>query len=112
MKITFKVKRTEGVGIQPDCSWVTYIGNSRIDGFPIFQIEYDSGPNISHLIQDALIVNTKPGYTIQGFEIELIRSLECDLPIKNNIQMSAPSGMLYYLDFVYNDTDERLLLML
>jgi hypothetical protein len=118
MKYTFKIKRTEGVGVRPNCNWVKYIGKSRIDGYPVFQLEYNDGPSLGHIIKDALIVNTKPGYTIQSNEIELIQSLEDVMPKTLSSElvsvkpMSAPNGKLYYIDYVYESFDERLLLML
>jgi hypothetical protein len=118
MTYVFKIKRTEGVGVRPNCNWVTYIGKSRIDGYPIFRVEYDDGPSIQYLIMDALIVNTKPGYTIQSHEIEFIRSLDDIMPVKSiapelvSVQpMSAPIGKLFYFDYEYG-FDERLLLMM
>ena len=118
MTYVFKIKRTEGVGVRPNCDWVKYVGKSRIDGYPIFRLEYNEGPSMLHLIKDALIVNTKPGYTVQSHEIETIKSLEDSMPVKSPIPelvsvqpMSAPIGKLFYFDYEYG-FDERLLLMM
>jgi hypothetical protein len=120
MELTFKVKRTEGVCVRPNCDWVKYVGKSRTDGFPVFRLKYDEGPSLVHIIKDALIVNTKPGYTVQSHEIETVNSWKDSTPIKSLASeliavqpMSAPNGngILYYIDYVY-DQDERLLLMM
>lgn len=115
--ITFKVKRTEGVGVKPGCGWIKYVGKSRLDGFPIFSTDY-IGRITTDMIKDHLIVNTKPGYILENHEIEgigslddgMIRSFSDDLvPVK---PMDSPSGTLFYIDYVYEDLDPRLLLMM
>ncbi len=114
MKLAFKIKRTEGVGVKPNCDWIKYIGKSRLDGYPIFVLEYHLGPSILTLIKDALIVNTRPGYTITDDEIECVQSLE-DHNIPTNNPIPLPSGKLFYVDYQYGSidaSDERLLLML
>ena len=122
----FKIKRTEGVGVTPNCSYIKYIGKSRIDGYPMFKItteleyhgdEHSSMQKFRRLIKDALIVNTRPGYTVADDEIEMIKSVEDHLP-QPQIEVKPigpPLGVLFYVDYQYgiNDTfDERLLLML
>ena len=118
----FKVLRTEGVGVFPNCDFIKYVRKSRLDDFPIFSIEYPNGDNPLYFIVSNLIVNTKPGYTLKSSEIEYIplpedylsfdgiSSIANDLvPVK---PMDAPTGKLYYIDYVYESFDERLLLML
>ena len=106
--ITFKVKRTEGVGVKPGCGWIKYVGKSRLDGFPIFSTDY-KGPITTDIIKDRLIVNTKPGYILENHEIERIGSLDDLVHVK---PMDSPSGILFYIDHVYEDLDPRLLLMM
>lgn len=106
--ITFKVKRTEGVGVKPGCGWIKYVGKSRLDGFPIFSTDY-KGPITTDIIKDRLIVNTKPGYILENHEIERIGSLDDLVHVK---PMDSPSGILFYIDYVYEDLDPRLLLMM
>jgi hypothetical protein len=113
----FKVRRTEDVGVFPKCDYIKYIGKSRLDGFPIFSIEYPSGDNPLYFIISNLIVNTKPGYALKSSEIEAIPSPEEQLrysdedlaPVQS---MDQPSGTLFYMDHIYDSLDERLLLML
>jgi hypothetical protein len=118
----FKVLRTEGVGVLPNCDYIKYVRKSRLDDFPIFSIEYPDGDNPLYFIVSNLIVNTKPGYTLKSSEIEYIplpedylsfdgiSSIANDLvPVK---PMDAPNGTLFYIDVVYDNPDERLLLML
>jgi hypothetical protein len=115
--ITFKVKRTEGVGVKPGIDLIKYAGKSRLDGFPIFSIDY-KGPITIDIIKDSLIVNTKPGYILQNHEMERIGSLDDEMlrsfsddlvPVK---PMDSPSGILFCIDYVYEDLDPRLLLMM
>lgn len=106
--ITFKVKRTEGVGVKPGCGWIKYVGKSRLDGFPIFSTDY-KGPITTDIIKDRLIVNTKPGYILENHEIERIGSLDDLVHVKT---MDSPSGILFCIDYVYEDLDPRLLLMM
>jgi len=118
----FKVLRTEGVGVFPNCDYIKYVRKSRLDNFPIFSIEYPDGDSPLYFIVSNLIVNTKPGYTLISSEIEYIplpedylrfdgiSSIANDLvPVK---PMDAPNGTLFYIDVVYDNPDERLLLML
>lgn len=119
MKVAFKIRRTEGVGVRPNCDWIKYIGKSQLDGYPVFSLEYHQhqGPSILTLIKDALIVNTKPGYTVEDGEIEYLKSVEDHLS-QTQIEvkpMGPPLGVLFYVDYQYGsiDTfDERLLLLL
>jgi hypothetical protein len=116
----FKILRTEGVGVVSTCKNITYVGKSRLDGYPVFKIECDPNQNIiSKLIRQSMIVNTKPGYTLGFDEIKPIPNMQDELtngfsissdiiPVK---PLSAPTGLLYYIDFVYDDLDPRLLLM-
>ena len=115
--IAFKVKRTEGIGVKPGIDLIKYVGKSRLDGFPIFSIDY-KGPITIGVIKDSLIVNTKPGYILQNHEIERIKSLEDEriwsfsddlIQVK---PMDSPSGILFCIDYVYEDLDPRLLLMM
>jgi hypothetical protein len=113
----FKIKRTEGVGVKPNCSYIKYIGKSRIDDFPTFMLEYEDSlmytPQARRLIKDALIVNTRPGYTVSNDEIEWLPSIEDhNIPVQ---PMGAPLGTLFYIDYVYGTADgfdERLLLLM
>jgi hypothetical protein len=117
-KRVFKIKRTEGVGVKPNCDYVKYISKSRIDDYPMFSLEYDDelAPYMSALrglIKDALIVNTRPGYTVSNDEIEWLPSIEDhNIPVQ---PMGAPLGTLFYIDYVYGTADgfdERLLLLM
>lgn len=115
----FKIHRTEGVGVVPNRrDLIKYVEKSRLDGFPIFKIEYVPEVDVVSLIISSMIVNTKPGYTIKLKEIEIIQSLEDYIPTKSVFDdflpvqpMDSPSGQLFYLDYVYEDLDPRLLLM-
>jgi hypothetical protein len=117
MKLAFKIKRTEGVGVKPNCDYVKYIGKSRIDAYPMFVLttELESlWQNKLMMIKDALIVNTRPGYTVENHEIEWVKSLE-DHKIPAISPIPLPSGKLFYVDYQYGSidaSDERILLML
>ena len=113
MEYVFKIKRTEGVGVKPNCDYIKYIGKSRIDGYPIFLLEYRQGPLMITLIKDALIVNTRPGYTVSDDEIEMVNPMEAhNIPVQPT---GAPLGTLFYIDYVYgtaDEFDERLLFLI
>ena len=115
--IEFKVKRSESVGVKPGCGLIKYVGKSRLDGFPIFSIDY-KGPITTSIIKDSLIVNTKPGYTLETHEIELIKRLDDSQsqsfsdelhPVK---PIDYPNSIIFCLDYEYDDLDERLLLIM
>ena len=116
-KAIYKIFRTEGVGIKPNCNHnVKYLGTSEVDGFPWFEVEYDPDP-ISNFcfpptpyetLRGSLIVNTKPGYTLMACEIERVTPLEeIGLPMPTRVYAQMISRCQW-------DTgcDERLLLMM
>jgi hypothetical protein len=116
MKLAFKIKRTEGVGVKPNCDYVKYIGKSRIDAYPMFVLTTElvrfNGANIFVMIKDALIVNTRPGYTVENHEIEWVQSLK-DHNIPTIDPKPLPSGLCWLnVDLSSDTSDERLLLML
>jgi hypothetical protein len=113
-KRIYKILRTEGIGIKAKSAhYISYLGKSRIDGYPLFEVEYD--PNdLAHsvdILKDSLIVNTKPGYVLKFSEIQIIEPLEDN---SKPIITWTPKGSQFYLDYVYvnKEFDERLLLMM
>jgi hypothetical protein len=119
--IIFKVKHSKGVLEQSRTGNVyKHIGQSRIDGFPMYSLEYpaDEVFCFSPICKD-FIFNCKPGYTPCCEDFEFVSSLESHITYPGFIDilpvqpMSQPSGLLYCMDFIYDtDLDERLLLML
>lgn len=119
----FKVKHTAGVHYHG--SVFKYAGKSRIDGYPMYSVEMEAGevfPWDYHL--KFFIFNGKPNYTPTLDDFELIHALEDHIsPKRTNplvstelvevgLTMAPPSGTLYYLDYSYDEFDERLNLML
>lgn len=119
----FKVKHTSGVLYRG--SVFKYIGKSRIDGYPMYSVEMEAGEVFSwdyHL--KFFIFNGKPNYTPTLDDFELVQDLQDYLawertnPLVSNelvevgLVMAPPSGILYNMDYVYDEFDERLNLML
>lgn len=120
-KITFKVKHADGVHFShPDFQTrnaYEYIGKSRIDGFPIYSVEYPEYAVFSFFsICRHFIFNGKPHYTPTPEDFEMAGSLE-DWSANSNLceisPLGPPSGILYYSDYKYkyDESDERLLLI-
>ena len=116
IKAIYKISRTEGIGIKPNSNHnVKYLGTSEVDGFPLFEVEYDSHNanyffNCSpyEILRDSLIVNTKPGYVLMANEVERVTPLEeIGLPMPTRVYAQMISRCQW-------DTgcDERLLLMM
>ena len=73
-KRTYKILRIDGIGIEPNSNHnVKYLGKSRIDDYPLFEVEYD--PKNSALSVDILRASLKvsgnPGYVIKYSEIQI-----------------------------------------
>jgi len=118
----FKVKYS--CGIHNRGTFFEYVGKSRIDGFPIYSCEVEKGtaPDWRFYFQDFAFCG-RPGYTPENGDFEYIPSLEDHISQKrtNTLEstelpvvkpLSPPSGILYYIDYVYDEFDERLILML
>ncbi len=119
-KAIYKILRSEGVSIKAKSAhYISYLGKSY--GYPVFAVDYDdvywSGSSYE-LLRSGLIVNTKPGYLLMACEVVPIPDGVNPFIEPNGISqsrpMSAPTGLLYYMDYVYGSTefDERLLLMM
>lgn len=115
----FRVKHTDGVKYRGD--FFKYYGKSRLDGLPIFSCKTEIGiaPNWK-LNFKYFIFNCRPGYTPTSEDFELIpsqdwmpKSIGDDLVPIQPVKFPPPIGLLYYLDYVYEESlDERLILML
>ena len=119
-KAIYKILRTEGIGIKPNYNlYVKYLGKSY-DGYPIFSVELPNytPSNTFDVLRSGLIVNTKPGYMLMACEVAGVPEGSNPFIEPNGISqakpMSAPTGLLYCMDYVYGSTefDERLLLMM
>jgi hypothetical protein len=121
-KIIFKVKHSNGVHFNhPDFQTrnaYEYIGKSRIDGFPIYSVEYPEYAVFSFFsICRHFIFNGKPHYTPTPGDFEMISSLENQFVFNPDPMairpLGPPTGILYYLDYKYDEGfDERLILMM
>jgi len=127
MKGILKVKHTEGVRYIGQTNEFEYIGKSRIDGFPMYSFD-DVKIYIKNHYRD-FVFNTRPGYTPTESDFELLNAEELWVPMKSMTErysgslvandiiqvqpLSPPSGLLHYVDYVYeSEFDDRLLLML
>lgn len=122
IKSFFKVKYTHGVYYLGN--FFTFEGKSRIDGYPIYSCEVERGIAPDWRFEFGyFIFNGRPGYTPSYDDFELIQTTEDHInPKRTNTLVSPelievkpldpPSGILYYLDYVYDEFDERLILML
>jgi hypothetical protein len=116
-KRTYKILRIDGIGIEPNSNHnVKYLGKSRIDDYPLFEVEYD--PKNSALSVDILRASLKvsgnPGYVIKYSEIRIIERLGDNLI---GVEALLPNPTRVYAQLVSHtqwDTgcDERLLLMM
>ena len=132
MKITFKAKHTLGVRYMGS-EKVESLGNSKIDGLPIFSYEYEDYLEANLLgVWRRFVFNQRPGYTPEIKDFEMISSLEEPFePKKGAVErysgknilgtddiipvqpLNGPIGKLFYFDYVYeSEFDNRLLLML
>ena len=123
----FKVKFSNGVRcLRPGPYDIAFHGYSRIDGFPIYKMRWPIGEAIEfRWVAEAFVINGRPGYTVDKGDLELIPDAHLAdeasvgdafktegeiIPVQ---PLSAPTGQLFYLDYVYGDSeDERLLFML
>jgi hypothetical protein len=125
MTRTFKIRFTSGVRFLEGSSpyKVSFLGSSRLDGYPVFSIELPEGDSLNReWFARSFVVNTMPGYTLEKGDIELIQSLEevvKPMPLSFDDQgfkpmpLAPPTGKLYYMDYIYPDKfDERLNLLL
>ena len=121
-KAIYKILRSEGVSIKAKSAhYISYLGKSY-DGYPIFAVDYDDVywtlDTTFDFLRSGLIVNTKPGYVLMACEVVPVPDGVNPFIEPNGISqarpMSAPTGLLYYMDYVYGSTefDERLLLMM
>ena len=120
MKRLFKIRSTAGVRYhEPNPYAVKSVGFSKLDGFPIFEMTLEQGISVNfEWFARSFVIDGRPGYTIQEEDIELVSPLDdvyqhipglTDVPSK---PMEAHIGKLYYVDYVYENDDERLILML
>ena len=125
----FKVKFANGVRCLKSGPYdIQFHGYSRLDGFPIYKMRLPVGEVVEFSwVAQSFVINGRPGYTVTKGDLELIRdaniydeaiestfregvSVNDVIPVK---PLSAPTGHLFCLDYVYgNEEDERLLLML
>ncbi len=132
MKQTLKVKHTAGVRYIGLTNEFEYIGESKIDGFPMYSFD-DKKIYLKYHYRD-FVFNGRPGYTPTESDFELIPSLEDvfeprlnmteryfgknilvidDIIPAQALPLPEPLGILYYFDYVLgSEFDERLLLML
>jgi hypothetical protein len=132
MKRVLKVKHTAGVRYIGLAQNLEYIGESRIDGFPMYSFD-DKKIYIKYHYRD-FVFNGRPGYTPTESDFELVTSLEDVFEPKMNmtdrysgknilgiddiipvqaLPLPEPIGILYYFDYVLgSEFDNRLLLML
>jgi hypothetical protein len=112
----FKVKHADGVAYRG--TFFTHVGKSRVDGLPLYSCTIGVGEYVDWKFHfKDFIFNCRPGYT-PGYD-DFVHSPSQDwMPQSIGLDlvpvqpMSQPSGQLFYLDYVYDDTDERLLLMM
>jgi hypothetical protein len=131
MKRVLKVKHTAGVRYIGLAQNLEYIGESRIDGFPMYSFD-DKKIYLRYHYRD-FIFNGRPGYTPTESDFEIITPIEDFAPTKSMtdrysgksilgtddiipvqaLPLPEPSGILYYFDYVLgSEFDNRLLLML
>ena len=132
MKILFKAKHTSGVRYMGS-EKVESLGNSKIDGLPIFSHELDWTDSIE-CVFSKFVFNQRPGYTPQTSDFIKIDSFEVPFEPKKGMvdrysgksitmvddiipvqpmKFPEPMGILYYFDYVYEkQLDNRLLLMM
>jgi len=133
MKRVLKVKHTAGVRYIGLANQFEYIGESMIDGFPMYSFD-DKKIYLRYHYRD-FVFNGRPGYTPTESDFEIIPSLEDCAPMKSMIErysgnlvgnlvandiipvqalpLPEPLGILYYFDYVLgSEFDNRLLLML
>jgi hypothetical protein len=131
MKRVLKVKHTAGVRYTGITNEFEYIGESRIDGFPMYSFD-DKKIYLRYHYRD-FIFNCRPGYTPTESDFEIITPIEDFAPTKSMTErysgksilgtdeiipvqplpLPEPSGILYYFDYVLgSEFDNRLLLML
>lgn len=121
-KLFFKVKYN--CGIYNRGVFFTFEGKSRIDGRPIYSCKAEIGLGSDwRFPYGDLIFQGRPEYTPTVDDFELItNTLEDHISPKGAKLVSPelievkplgpPSGILYYVDYVYDQFDERLILML
>lgn len=117
----FKVKHANGVAYRG--TFFTSVGKSRVDGLPLYSCTIEVGSKSAadwkFWFKD-FIFNGRPGYTPSYDDFELMpsqvlvmpQSIDDELVPVQPMKFPDPIGILYYLDYVYDDTDERLLLMM
>ncbi len=131
MKRVLKVKHTAGVRYIGLAQNLEYIGESKIDGFPMYSFD-DKKIYLRYHYRD-FIFNGRPGYTPTESDFEIITPIEDFAPTKSMtdrysgksilgtddiipvqaLPLPEPSGILYYFDYVLgSEFDNRLLLML
>jgi hypothetical protein len=130
MKQVLKVKHTAGVRYTGITNEFEYIGESKIDGFPMYSFD-DKKIYLKYHYRD-FIFNCRPGYTPTESDFEIVPSLEDVFEPRLNMTeryfgknilgtddiipvqpLNAPIGKLFYFDYVYeSEFDNRLLLML
>ena len=130
MKQVLKVKHTAGVRYIGLTNEFEYIGESKIDGFPMYS--FDDKKLYLKYHYRYFIFNTRPGYTPTESDFEIVPSLEDVFEPRLNMTeryfgknilgtddiipvqpLNGPIGKLYYFDYVLgSEFDNRLLLML
>ena len=132
MKILFKAKHTSGARYMGSEN-VEYIGNSKIDGLPIFSYETEDYLDGSLLgVCKRFVFNQRPHYTPEITDFEYVSTSEIPFePRKGMVDrysdqsittvddivpiqpLNGPIGKFFYFDYVYeNQLDNRLLLVL
>jgi len=131
MKRVLKVKHTAGVRYTGITNEFEYIGESKLDGFPMYSFD-DKKIYLRYHYRD-FVFNGRPGYTPTESDFEIVPSLEDCAPMKSMtdrysgksilgtddiipvqaLPLPEPLGILYYFDYVLgSEFDNRLLLML
>ena len=130
MRITFKAKHIGARYIGSES--VQYIGESRIDGYPMFSYETEDKEVDLSYVWNRFVFNGRPGCIPEPTDFDIIAPIDepfaprigmverysgkSTITVGDIIQvqpMELPTRGLYYFDYVYEmEIDNSLLLML
>jgi hypothetical protein len=124
----FKIRYTSCVRSRGSSPYkITFLGSSRLDGYPVFSIELPEGDTLNwEWFTQSFSVD---GYSLEKDDIELMPSLEevvKPMPFSFDehgfkpTPLEPPSRTIFYMDYKYSDkpvqeepfTDEALILMI
>ena len=131
MKILFKAKHTSGIRYMGS-EKVESLGNSKIDGLPIFSYETEDKEVDLSYVWNRFVFNGRPGYIPKPTDFEYVSTSEIPFEPKKGMvdrysgksitmvddivpvqPLNGQIGKFFYFDYVYgNELDNRLLLML